>query len=171
MMKNIKMISRIVPALALLAATAVTTTLRADTLDRVATRVVASSADAGPTVRVMNNYGHEVRVYVVDRNNRRHLLGRLDGSEFKNLQIPAGLARGDGTVQLRVYPVLPRPGLALGLGVFGVSAHAGENRILGKQLGEPVGIKTRVLSVRSDQVIELYLEPDLSRSKVGIVSS
>ena len=153
------MISRIAPALALLVATVATTTLHADTLDRVAPWVVASGAEGGPTVRVMNDHRRQVRVYVVDSNNRLHLLGRVDRSEFRNLQIPAGLARGTGTVQLKVFPVLPIVRSSLGLGLFGGKAF------------DPAGVKTRVISVQSDQVIELHLEPDLTRSKVGIVSS
>ncbi len=157
MMKN--MILRIAPALALLAATIATTTLHADTLDRVDTRVVASGADGGPTVSVLNNHDRLVRVYVVDSDNRLHLLGRVGRSKFKNLQIPAGLARGTGTVQLKVYPVLPIVRSSLGLGLFGGSAF------------DPAGVKTGVLSVQSDQVIVLHLEPNLACSKVGIVSS
>ena len=146
------MISRIAPALALLVATVATTSLHADTLDRVAPRVVASGAEAGPTVHVMNNHHRQVSVYVVDSHNRLRLLGRVGNSKFKNLPIRAGLARGNGTVQLKIYPVLP---------VFG----------LGMSVFEPAGIQTRVLSVQSDQVIKLSLEPDLKRSRVGIVSS
>ena len=107
----------------------------------------------------MNDHRRQVRVYVVDSNNRLHLLGRVDRSEFRNLQIPAGLARGTGTVQLKVFPVLPIVRSSLGLGLFGGKAF------------DPAGVKTRVISVQSDQVIELHLEPDLTRSKVGIVSS
>ena len=154
-----KMILSIAPALALLAATIATTTLHADTLDRVAPWVVASGAEGGPTVRVLNNHRRQVKVYVVDSNNRLRLLGRVGHSKFKNLQIPAGLARGTGTVQLKVYPVLPIVRSSLGLGLFGGSAF------------DPAGVKTRVLSVRSDQVIVLHLEPNLTRSKVAIVSS
>ncbi len=144
------MISRIALALALLAATVGTTTLQADTFDRVAPRVVASE---GPTVSVMNNHGRAVRVYVVDSDNRRHLLGRVSPSKVKDLQIPKGVVRRTGTVQLKVYPVQ---------GMLG----------LGETSFEPAGIKTReFFSVRSDQVIELYLEPDLTRSMAGIVSS
>ncbi len=135
-----KMISRVALALALLAATVGTTTLQADTFDRVAPR----------TVRVVNNHRHQVRVYVVDSNNRIQWLGRVGRSKVKDLQIPSGLIRG--TVQLKVYPVVYSQGL-------GISAF------------EPAGIKTRVLSVQSDQVIVFYLEPDLTRSRVGIVSS
>ena len=146
-----KMISHIVPALALLVATVATATLHADTLDRVAPRVVASGAE-GPTVRVTNNHGREVKVYVVDSHNRRHLLGRVGRSQIKDLEIPAGWARGTGTVQLKVYPVLPpRTGLA-------------------DSPFEPAGIKTRILSVQSDQMIVLYLEPELTFSRVGITS-
>ena len=156
-----KMILRIVPALALLVATVGTTTLHADTLDRVATRVVASGAEVGPTVRVMNNHNRRVRVYVVDSHNRLHLLGRVGRSKFKNLQIPAGLARGTGTVQLKVYPVLWAESMLSELQPL----HR-PNRAF-----ESAGVKTRVLSVQSDQVIELHLEPDLTSSRVGIVSS
>ncbi len=134
-----KMISRAALALALLAATVGTTTLQADTFDRVAPR----------TVRVVNNHRHQVRVYVVDSDNRLQWLGRVGRSKVKDLQIPSGLIRG--TVQLKVYPVY---GHSLATSAF-----------------EPAGIKTRVLSVQSDQVIVFYLEPDLTRSRVGIVSS
>ncbi len=147
-----KMISRVALASALLLATVVTTTLHADTFDRVASRVVASSAEAGPTVRVINNHLRRVSVYVVDSDNRRRLLGRVSPSGVKDLQIPKGLVRGTGTVQLKVYPVLPAPGP--GVTVF-----------------EPAGIKTREFSVQSDQVIQLYLDRDLTRSVVGIVPS
>ena len=131
------MISRIALALALVA-TAGTTTLHADTFDRVAPRVVTSGAEGGATVRVFNNYGRHVRVYVVDSDNRRHLLGSVGNSRVKDLQIPKGLVRGTGTVQLKVYPIMLSPGI-------GVSAF------------ELRGIKTRELSVQSDQVIELYV--------------
>ncbi len=137
-----KMISRVALALALLAATVGTTTLQADTFDRV----------APPTVRVVNNHRHPVRVYVVDSDNRRRLLGRVSPSKVKDLQIPKGMVRGTGTVQLKVYPILPS-------GRLGASAF------------EPAGIKTRELSVQSDQVIELHLKRDLTRSAVSIVSS
>ncbi len=155
-----KMILRIAPAVALLVATVGTTTLHADTFDRVAPRVVASGAEGGPTVSVLNNHDRLVRVYVVDSDNRLHLLGRVGGSQFKYLQIPAGLVRGTGTVQLKIYPgVMPNYRSSLSLGLFAVNQF------------EPAGIKTRVLSVQSDQVIVLHLEPNLACSKVGIVSS
>ena len=144
-----KMISRVALALAVLVATVGTTTLHADTFDRVAPQVVASGAEGGPTVRVTNNYAGYVRVYVVDSDNRGHLLGRVSPSRVKDLQIPAGLVRGTGTVQLRVYPVPP----ALGLGVYQY---------------EPAAVQTRELSVQSDQVIQLYLERDLTGSRVGM---
>ncbi len=156
-----KMISHIAPALALLVATVGTTTLHADTFDRLDPPVVASGAEAGPTVSVMNNHDRQVSVYVVDSHNHRHLLGTVGRSRFKNLQIPAGLTRGTGTVQLKVYPVL------------WVESMLSELQPLHRpnREFESAGVKTRVLSVQSDQVIVLYLEPDLSRSKVGIVSS
>ena len=144
-----KMISRVALASALLVATIGTTTLHADTFDRVAPPVVASGAEGGPTVRVTNNHGRHVRVYVVDADHRRHLLGSVGPSKLKALQIPTGLLRGTGKVQLKVYPVLPP--LRLGVSSF-----------------EPAGIKTREFSIQSGQVIELYLKADLTRSLFGI---
>ena len=137
-----KMISRVALALALLAATVGTTTLQADTFDRV----------ADPTVRVTNNHGRAVLVYVVDYKNHRHLLGKVGRYELKDLQIPSRLVWGTRTIQLKVYPVQPMLGL-------------------GEPSFEPAGIKTReFFSVRSEQVIALYLEADLTRSRAGIVS-
>ena len=137
-----KMISRVALALALLVAAVGTTTLQADTFDRV----------ADPTVRVTNNHGREVSVYVVDSRNHRHLLGRVGPSELRDLQIPARLVWGTRTVQLKVYPVLPMLGL-------------------GESSFELAGIKTReFFSVPSFGVIELYLEADLTRSRAGIAS-
>ena len=148
-----KMISRVALALALLAATVGTTTLQADTFDRVAPHLVASG---DPTVRVMNNHGRSVMVYVVDYKNHRHLLGRVGRSELKDLQIPSRLVWGTRRVQLKVYPVQP----ILGLGVATAFSF------------EPAGIKTReFFSIQSDQVIVLNLEADLTRSLAGIVSS
>ena len=137
------MISRVALALALLVATVGTTTLQADTFDRV----------ADPTVRVINNHGRDVMVYVVDYKNHRHLLGRVGRSKVKDLQIPLRLVLGTRTVQLKVYPALR---------ISGLSETAFEN----------AGIKTRkFFSIQSDQVIVLDLEADLTRSRVGIVSS
>ena len=124
-----KMISRVALALALLAATVGTTTLQADTFDRV----------APPTVRVMNNHGHDVVVYVVDSDHHRHWLGRVGRSELKDLQIPSRLVWGTRTVQLEVYPAQQ---------ILGLSETSFETD----------GIKTReFFSIQSDQVIVLHL--------------
>ncbi len=147
-----KMISRVAFALALLAATAGTTTLQADIFDRVAPRGVASSVEGDPTVRVMNNHRRWVRVYLVDSDQHRHWLGMVGPSKSKDLHIPSGLVWGTHTVQIKVYPVLPRH-------------HLSQTWL------EPDGIKTRGLSIRSDQVIELRLEATLARSGARIVSS
>ncbi len=144
-----KMITRVAFALALLVATMGTTTLNAATVDRVAPQVVVSGAEGGVTVRVTNNHGRNVRVYVVDSDHRRRLLGRVGPSKFKELQFPSGWVGDTGKVQIKVYPLQLTPGL-------GVSAF------------ESAGIKTREFSIQSDQVIELYLEADLKRSLVGI---
>ena len=144
-----KMISRVAFALALLVAGVGTTTLHADTFDRVAPPVVASGAEGGVTVRVTNNHGHNVRVYVVDSDHRRRLLGRVGPSKFKELQFPSGWVGDTGKVQIKVHPLQ-----------------------LGRVSGfEPAGIKTSEFSIQSDQVIELYLEADLKRSLAGISRS
>ena len=103
-------------------------------------------------MRVINNHNRQVNVYVVDSDDRLRLLGTVGRFGFKELQIPDGLTRGIGTVQLKVYPDLLEPGLT-------VTAF------------ETAGIKSRPLSARSDQVIELWLEPDLTLSQVGVASS
>ena len=99
----------------------------------------------------MNNHGRQVSVYAVDRDNRRHLLGTVGAFRSKELQIPAELTVGAGIVQLKVYPILDHPGL-------GVTAY------------EPDGIKTRGLAVGPDQLVVLYLDPDLRRSRIGIAT-
>ena len=148
-----KMISRIAAAMALLVVGVGTTTLHADTFDRAATQVVAFAAETGQTVLVVNDYvRHDVRVYAVDSDNRTHLLGRVGPSRIAELQLPAGLVRETDTVKLKVYPILPS--LRLGTSAF-----------------EPVGVTTRDISVQSDQVIYLYLKPDLTTSMVSVVSS
>lgn len=146
-----KMFVGIVPAVALLVATVGTTTLHADTVARVAPPVVTSGAENGPTVRVTNNHGRRVAVYLVNSDHRRHLLGRVGASRSKDLQIPTDLVQESGTIQLKIYPVMPQHGP-------GVSAF------------EPAGVKTRELSLESDQVIELYLMPELARSMFGIAA-
>lgn len=83
-----KLISHIAPALALLVATVGTTTLHADTFDRLDPPVVVSGAEGGPTVNVMNNYDRQVSVYVVDSQNRRHLLGKVGHSGSRTCRFP-----------------------------------------------------------------------------------
>lgn len=141
--------------MALLVTTLGTTTLHADTLDRVSPSMVASSgAEPDPTVKVMNNHGRQVSVYVVDADNRHHLLGRVDAARSVDLQIPTGLTQGMATVHFKIYPVGEDVGVGLGVTV-----------------SEPDGVKTRGLTIRTNQLVVLYLDPDLTRSRVGIASS
>ncbi len=152
MKMRMKMVVGIVPTVALLVATVGTTTLHADTFERGApAAAISSGGEEGPTVRVTNNHGRRVVVYLVDSHHRRHLLGRVGPSKSKDLQIPTDLVRDTGTVELKIYPVMPQHGP-------GVSAF------------EPAGVKTRELSLESDQVIELYLMPELARSMFGIAA-
>ena len=157
-MMTMKMISRMAPALALLAASAAATTLNADTIDRDGPRALAFEAEDGATVSIMNNHGYQVVVYLVDSSDRRHLLGTVDDEEFKSLTVPAHLSSGTEAVRIKIYPVLPRPGLDLGLGLFGENENA-------------VAVKTAPFALRPDHVIQLFLEPNLTRSRIGIASS
>ena len=149
---TMKMISRMTPALVLLAATVATTTLQADTIDRVTPEVVAAE---GATISVMNNHGYQVEVYLVDSSDERYLLGRVDNLTFKKLEIPAELAVGTEGVRIKVYPVLPKAGLDLGLGLFGAD------------VVEATAVKTAAFSLREGHEIELFLEPTLARSRIA----
>ncbi len=145
-----KMIKRITPALALFAVAVATAPLQAD---RIAPEAVAAD---GATISVMNNHGYQVEVYLVDSNDQRYLLGRVDNLKFKNLEVPAELALGTEAVRIKIYPVLPKPGLDVGLGLFGeINAEA-------------TAVKTAAFSLRTGQVIELFLEPTLTRSKIVV---
>lgn len=152
-----KKIASMVPALALLAVLTAPTTLEADPIDRVAPEAVNMD---GATVSVMNNHGFQVAVYLVDSNDQRYLLGRVDHMQFKNLEIPAEMTAGTEGVRIKIYPILPKPGLEQGLGLFGESDDI-----------EATAVKTAAFALRSGHVIQLFLEPTLTRSKIAIAST
>ena len=143
-------IARIAPAIALFAAAIGATPLRADTTGHTDKPTAASPAEEGPTVRVVNNYGAPVNIYVVGSDDRRHLLGRVGLSEFKSFQIASELTLAPGAVQLKVHP-------------------AGLPASLGTSAFEPAGIKTGVLLVAAGRVIEVWVDQVLTRTAVRVV--
>lgn len=113
----------------------------------------------GATISVMNNHGYQVAVYLVDTSDQRYSLGKVDNLDFETLDIPTELTSGNDGVRIKSYPILPKPGLDVGLGLFG------ESEI------EATAVKTAAFALRSEHVIQLSLEPTLTRSKIAITST
>lgn len=107
----------------------------------------------------MNNHGYQVAVYLVDTSDQRYSLGKVDNLDFETLDIPTELTSGNDGVRIKSYPILPKPGLDVGLGLFG------ESEI------EATAVKTAAFALRSEHVIQLSLEPTLTRSKIAITST
>jgi hypothetical protein len=145
----IKQISRIATASALVLAAMGTTTLRADIVDDIDPAVTASTTENAVSVRIMNNHGDRVFVYVVDED-RLYLLGTVGHGQLKTFEVPEAWVKGASTVQLKVYPRALEGGI-------------------GRSAFDQSGIRTRAIEVPSDRMIELLLEPNLSRSDLNIV--
>lgn len=145
----IKQISRIATASALVLAAMGTTTLRADSVDDIDPAVTATTTENAVSVRIMNNHGDRAFVYVVD-GDRLYLLGTVGHGQLKTFEVPEAWVTGASTVQLKVYPRALEGGI--GRSGFGQS-----------------GIRTRAIEVPADRMIELLLEPNLSRSDLNIV--
>jgi hypothetical protein len=115
-----------------------------------ATSAKAETPVAGPAnntidLRVVNNNASMVRVYVVDASGKLHQLGRVSRSDFKILEIPGALiAKGD--VQIKVFPDEP---------VWSLQGGAD-------------GIRTRSLSLKLGDAVNLFLETNLDQSVVEI---
>ena len=60
----------------------------------------------------------------------------------------------------KVYPITPKPGLEQSLGLFGESDDV-----------EGTAVKTTAFALRSGHVIQLSMEPTLTRSKIAIAST
>ena len=144
-----KGILRIAAEFALALATIGTTTFRADVVDHTSSPVTASFTEDGLTVRILNNHPDHAYVYVVD-SDRLYLLGIVGHGQLKAFEIPAAWVDGSGTVQLKVYPRALEGGI-------------------GRSAFEQSGIKTQAIELRSDQVMELLLEPALVKSDLNIV--
>ena len=144
-----KGILRIAAEFAVALATIGTTTLRVDVVDDANAPVTASVTKDGLTVRILNNHPDRAYVYVVD-SDRLYLLGTVGHGQLKAFEIPAAWVEGSGTLQLKVYPRALEGGI-------------------GRSAFEQSGIKTQAIELRSDQVMELLLEPALADSDLNIV--
>lgn len=115
-----------------------------------ATTAKAETPVAGPSnntveLRVINHNAAVMRVFVVDAHGGMHQLGRVAGSDFGILQIPGSLV-AEGSVTIKVYPSEPVWSL----------------------LGDQDGIKTKAMTLKLGDAINLFLEPRLERSQVEV---
>ncbi len=97
-------------------------------------------------IRVLNNYTSVVRVYVEDVFGRMTTLGRVDRSEFKVLTVPEGLTRR-GAVEIKIFPDEP---------VWSPAA-------------VPDGIRTLPLNLKMGDVVNFWVETNLTDSHLEIV--
>lgn len=97
-------------------------------------------------IRVVNNNASPVRVYVQDANGRLHQLGLVPSSDFQVVEVP-GRITAMGAVQLKLVPSEPVWSLA----------------------GQPLGVHTHDLSLKIGDAVNLFVETDLTDSKVEII--
>lgn len=115
-----------------------------------AATVKAETPVAGPSnntveIRVINHNAALVRVFVQDAKGGTHELGRVAGSDFGILEIPGALV-AEGAVTIRVYPSEPVWSL----------------------LGDQDGIRTKAMSLKLGDAVNIFLEPRLDRSQVEV---
>lgn len=111
---------------------------------------MTDSDGASATVRVLNNYRSAVRIFVSDSEGTTRLLGRVPRSGLQTFDLPEDLVSEGASFEIMAYPV------ALPTGSETTDS------------GYP-GVKTASITVGAGQVIDLWLEHDLSSStaKVG----
>lgn len=97
-----------------------------------------------PQVFVANNSVTPVRVYLQDAGGEEHQLGRVDRGGTSMFDVPDAMA-ADGDFEIVVRPCQLR-----------------------QFSRDPVSIRTNTLEVESDETVILWLERDLSRSKVEV---
>ena len=95
-------------------------------------------------IYVMNNYLAPVRVYAEDASGKLHRLGRVARGHFETFEIPLEVAAHD--FRIRVLPSNP----------VWVSP------------ADDYGVKTGVVDFDTDHQVTVWLEADLSQSKVEI---
>ena len=95
------------------------------------------------SVRVVNNYLAQVRVYVEDSQGRLHTLGRVSRGELKEFEIPAEIGRE--SFRVKVFP----------------------NRPLGTLHQDDFGVKTSPIDLERYSEVTVWLQPDLRRTVVA----
>lgn len=97
-------------------------------------------------VRVINNHGSAVRVYVEDAFGRMRSLGWVNRSDAKVLTVPARMTQG-GAVQIKVFSDEP---------VWSPRA-------------VPDGVRTMPLNLKQGDVVNFWVETNLTDSYLQIV--
>lgn len=101
------------------------------------------------TVRVLNNYGSAVRVFLKDSEGNSHLLGRVARAGLQTFEIPESLVKEGSNVEITAYPV--------GL-ISGVSPTSSAYR----------GVSTSTIELAPGQRIDFWLERVLSSSTAKV---
>ena len=106
---------------------------------------VAGPADPpdGGAVRVINNYIAPVKVYVEDADGKVHELGRVRRSHAEVFEISSEIA-GLGAYRIKVFP----------------------NEPAWAPVTDDFGVRTRDLALADGEVLNFWVEPDLTKSKL-----
>lgn len=115
-----------------------------------ATSVKAETPVVGPSnntveLRVVNNNASIMRVYVQDANGRLHQLGRVSASDFKILEIPGNIT-AMGEVRIKLLPSEP----------------------VWSMFGSSDGVRTRDLSLKLGDAVNVFVETNLDETQVEI---
>jgi len=114
----------------------------------------ATSLQAEPTgpagnaleIRVVNNHTSAVRVYVEDAFGRMHWLGWVNQSDAKVLSVPAKMTEL-GAVQINIFPDEP----------------------IWSPRAAPDGVRTMPLNLKAGDVVDFWVETQLTDSYLQIV--
>ena len=110
---------------------------------------MTDSDGASATVRVLNNYRSAVRIFVSDSEGTTRLLGRVPRSGLQTFDLPEDLVSEGASFEIMAYPVELPTGSET------------------TDSGYP-GVKTASITVGAGQVIDFWLEHDLSSSTARI---
>ena len=106
--------------------------------------VEVDPTEGAETLRVINNYGALIRVYVEDSQGRLHRLGRVAQGHLKQFEIPDQVA---GQIfRIKVYPAQP---------VWALQQ-------------DDFGVKTNPLRLEGLSSVTLWVEPDLTKTMVEV---
>lgn len=114
-----------------------------------AARTGVQNADGpGPEIRVINNYTSPVRVYVQDTRGKLHALGTVLHADVEVLTVPESVTT-QGDFRVKVFPAEPLWALA--------------------SYGE--GVRTGDLHLGQGEVLNFWVEPDLTQSTIQVTRS